>query len=52
MSYFARDAVWDKVAIRAVAGYDDIRREVESFVARMTSFDAEILNLAVGTASC
>ena len=32
---------------RAVAGYDDIRREVESFLTPMTSFDAEILNLAV-----
>jgi limonene-1,2-epoxide hydrolase len=47
MSHFAADAVWDNVPIRAVSGHDEIRKEVEGFLGSMTSFDAEILNLAV-----
>jgi limonene-1,2-epoxide hydrolase len=47
MSYFASDAVWDNVPIRAVSGHDEIRKEVETFMESMTSFNAEILNVAV-----
>jgi limonene-1,2-epoxide hydrolase len=47
MSHFAPDAVWENVPIRAVSGHAEIRKEVEGFLGPMTSFDAEILNLAV-----
>lgn len=47
MNYFTADAVWDNVPIRAVRGHDAIRREVERFMKPMTSFEAQILNLAV-----
>jgi limonene-1,2-epoxide hydrolase len=47
MSYFAPDAVWDNVPIALTSGYDEIRKEVERWVRPLTSFDAEILNLAV-----
>jgi limonene-1,2-epoxide hydrolase len=47
MSHFALDAVWENVPVRAVSGYDEIRKEVKKWLSPMTSFDAEILNLAV-----
>jgi limonene-1,2-epoxide hydrolase len=47
MSYFARDSVWDNVPIGAATGLDEIRKAVEGWVGQTTSFDAEILNIAV-----
>jgi limonene-1,2-epoxide hydrolase len=47
MRHFAVEAVWDNVPIRAVSGQEEIRKEVERFMRPMTSFEAEILNVAV-----
>jgi limonene-1,2-epoxide hydrolase len=47
MSHFAPEAVYENVPIRAVSGYAEVRREVERFLNRTTSFEAEVLNLAV-----
>ncbi len=47
MRHFAPDAVYENVPIRAVSGYDEIRDEVERFLKPMTSFEAEVRNLAV-----
>ena len=47
MSYFAPDSVWDNVPIGAATGLDEIRKAVEGWVGQTTSFDAEILNIAV-----
>jgi limonene-1,2-epoxide hydrolase len=47
MSYFTRDAVWDNVPIGPASGYDEIRSAVERWLSPTTSFDAEIVNLAV-----
>ena len=47
MSHFAPDAVWENVPVRAVSGHDEIRKEVETWLGPTTSFDAEVLNLAV-----
>ena len=47
LSYFAPDAVWENVPIRAVSGRDEVRRETERWLGQTASFDAEILNVAV-----
>jgi len=47
MSHFAPDGAWENVPIRAVTGHDEVRKEIEGFIAGMGSFDAEILKLAV-----
>jgi limonene-1,2-epoxide hydrolase len=47
MSYFTPDSVWDNVPIGAATGLDEIRKTVEGWVGQTTSFDAEILNVAV-----
>jgi limonene-1,2-epoxide hydrolase len=39
--------VWDNVPVGPASGCDEIRDEVERWIHPLTSFDAEILNLAV-----
>ena len=47
LSHFTPDAVWDNVPIGAAVGIDEIRGAVERWVGQTTSFDAEMVNLAV-----
>jgi len=46
MSHYAPDAVWDNVPLGPATGYDEIRKASEDFLARMTTFEAEIVNIA------
>jgi limonene-1,2-epoxide hydrolase len=47
MRWYALEAVWDNVPLRPASGYEEIRKLSQQFLAHMTSFDAEIINLAV-----
>jgi limonene-1,2-epoxide hydrolase len=47
MSHFTIDALWENVPIGAVSGHEDLQKAVGGWVSHITSFDAEILNLAV-----
>ena len=47
LSYFAPDAVWDNIPVGALSGHDEIRKAAEQWLRPLTSFAAEILNLAV-----
>ena len=47
MSHFATDAVWDNVPLGAVRGHDEIRKNIERYLSRVTQAELEVLNLAV-----
>jgi limonene-1,2-epoxide hydrolase len=47
LSYFAPHAVWDNVPLGPATGHDEIRKLLEGWIGRTTSFEAEMLNLAV-----
>ncbi len=47
MSFFAESAVWDNLPFGPVTGHGAIREAVAGYIARTTSGNIEILNLAV-----
>jgi limonene-1,2-epoxide hydrolase len=47
MSFLADDIIWENVPIGVDSGYDEVRKVSEAALGRMTSFQGEILNVAV-----
>jgi limonene-1,2-epoxide hydrolase len=47
MSFLTDDIIWENVPIGADSGYDEVRKVSEAALGRMTSFQGEILNVAV-----
>jgi limonene-1,2-epoxide hydrolase len=47
MGHLTDDIVWENVPIGADTGHDEVRRAFEASLGRMTSFQGEIINLAV-----
>jgi limonene-1,2-epoxide hydrolase len=47
MGFLTDDIIWENVPIGADSGYDEVRKVSEAHLGRMTSFQGEILNVAV-----